>query len=86
MSIDLIADGPTQVLKLEDYNQSRSVYRDVRRGSMADTFEVVNIDSEIEFSLSLDFAGIGISVINQQAAVSSALTCTHTEPNNESYA
>ncbi|RKP24242.1 hypothetical protein SYNPS1DRAFT_17479 [Syncephalis pseudoplumigaleata] len=66
MAIDVYADGLTQVLHLSEFNPIKSIYRRARQGSIADSFEVANIDSAPNLSVKLRLAGVGVSVINSQ--------------------
>ncbi|EXX73461.1 Vps13p [Rhizophagus irregularis DAOM 197198w] len=76
ISIEVAADGPTQVLLLSNYNQSESIFRprapsissvskdDSNAGREA--FEVIDVDSVTTLSFQIRLEGIGISVINKR--------------------
>ncbi|KAF9963917.1 hypothetical protein BGZ65_006327 [Modicella reniformis] len=81
MSIDVIAEGPTQVLVLSDYDSKRSLFKqrsgDEDRGPIKDQkeqskdharegFEVIDVDAVVTFSFQLHLECIGISVLNQR--------------------
>ncbi|KAL1915167.1 uncharacterized protein VTP21DRAFT_7648 [Calcarisporiella thermophila] len=81
LAMDVIAEGPTQVLKLSNYTASASLYRPKLSSSFSsmsisgssshsrehlrDAFEVVSIDSVTNFRVLVKLAGIGISLINK---------------------
>ncbi|KAK9722186.1 Vacuolar protein sorting-associated protein 13 [Basidiobolus ranarum] len=77
MSIDVVADGPTVILKLLPYNRSKSIFRPSKRShshSRKDKnstlksveFEVVMVDTKNNFLLEIKLKGIGISLINRR--------------------
>lgn len=80
LSIDIVADDSALVLRLTDFDLSKSLYRPKssgtstlastsREGSMRDAFETVNVQHIINYVLELNLAGIGISVINRNVQV-----------------
>ncbi|RUP47466.1 hypothetical protein BC936DRAFT_145703 [Jimgerdemannia flammicorona] len=72
LAIDVIAEGPTQVLKLLNYKQSESMFRprtstsSLKEGSIRDGFETIDVESVINFTFEIKLAGIGVSVINRR--------------------
>lgn len=77
MSLDVRADGPTQILKITNYNQASSVYRPRHRasvsitrqdtfGSSQDAFEAVTDEIPPTFMFTLDLEGIGLSLMNRK--------------------
>lgn len=75
MSIDVVAEGPTQVLKLSNFKQSESMFRprsasisstSSRESSTRDGFEVIDVHSVINFIFEIKLAGIGISIVNKR--------------------
>ena len=72
IEVNIVADGPTQTLVLSNYKESKSLYRQKTwastnsQTSVAQSFEVKNIDSEVNFKAQLRLAGIGISLINSK--------------------
>lgn len=80
MSIDVVARGPMQVLRLSDYDQSSSMFKlkssaasskgsTVVAESLRDTFEEVEVEHVINYTVQVKFHGIGISIINQRLQV-----------------
>jgi vacuolar protein sorting-associated protein 13A/C len=74
MSIDVIAQGSTQVLRLSTYNQSQSIYRPQQHvassassvaSSAREGFETVDVQHIVNFTFSIKLAGIGVSVVNK---------------------
>jgi vacuolar protein sorting-associated protein 13A/C len=72
MSIDIIAQGSTQVLRLSTYNQSQSIYRPQPSSSSSSVassaregFETVDIQHIVNFTFTIKLAGIGVSVVNK---------------------
>jgi len=72
MSIDIIVQGSTQVLRLSTYNQSQSIYRPQPSSSSASVassaregFETVDIQHIVNFTFSIKLTGIGISFVNK---------------------
>ena len=69
IDLNIIANGPTQTLVLSNFQPSQSLYRQktgaTSQSSVATTFEVKDISSEVSFKTQLRLAGIGISLINQ---------------------
>lgn len=81
LSIDVIADDSALVLRLTDFDLSKSLYRPKssgtstlastsREGSVRDAFETVTIQHVVNYVLELNLAGFGISLINRHAQVS----------------
>lgn len=78
MSLDVRADGRKQVLRLTNYNPDRSLYKPrtqrsldsaTRRdtiSSSAEAFEAVTEDVVPSLTFKIEFAGIGISLINRR--------------------
>ncbi|KAJ1978459.1 Vacuolar protein sorting-associated protein 13 [Dimargaris xerosporica] len=68
VSLDVVADRATQVLRITPYNQSKSLFRPRvhRRDSMREAFEVVDTKNVTNLTFRLRLAGIGISIINAQ--------------------
>ena len=77
MSLDVRADGQTQILKITNYNQASSVYRPRHRasvsitrqdtlGSSQDAFEAVTEEIPPTLMFTLDFEGIGLSLMNRK--------------------
>lgn len=78
LSIDVIADDSALVLRLTDFDLSKSLYRPKssgtstlastsREGSVRDAFETVNIQHVVNYVMELNLAGFGISLINRHA-------------------
>lgn len=74
--MDVRADGHKQVLRVTNYNVDRSVYKPRRRGtgglarsdtaiSSAEAFEAVTEEVLPTFTFDVDFAGIGLSLVNR---------------------
>lgn len=80
VSTDIQADGASQLLVISPYNEETSVYKPTRRGasgiprtdssdSLATTsFETVSVNEQPSLSVSVEFEGIGISVITKTPA------------------
>lgn len=70
INIDVIADGPTQVLKLSNYKPSTSLYKPKNNTSStnlsSEAFEVADLDSDITFKFSVNLEGFGISLITKR--------------------
>ena len=71
IDINIVADGPTQVLVLSNYKPSKSLYRQKTGFSTSSQtslssqgFETKQVESEITFKAQLRLAGIGISLVN----------------------
>ncbi|CAO3621876.1 unnamed protein product [Mucor fragilis] len=78
LSIDVVADDSALVLRLTDFDLSKSLYRPKssgtstlastsREGSVRDAFETVTIQHVVNYTMELDLAGFGISLINRHA-------------------
>lgn len=69
IDFNIAAEGPTQTLILSNYTQSKSLYKqksaEASQGSIATSFEVKDVESEVTFKAQLGLAGIGISLINK---------------------
>ncbi|KAH8555467.1 hypothetical protein BGW37DRAFT_419803 [Umbelopsis sp. PMI_123] len=75
MSIDIIAQGSTQILRLSTYNQSQSIYRPQPSSSSSSSsvasstregFETVDVEHIVNFIFNIKLAGIGVSVVNKR--------------------
>ena len=72
IDVNIVADGPTQTLVLSNYKESKSLYRQKTgastssQTSVAQSFEVKEIDSEVNFKAQLRLAGFGISLVNSK--------------------
>jgi len=72
IDVNIVADGPTQTLVLSNYKESKSLYRQKTgastssQTSVAQTFEVKEIDSEVNFKAQLRLAGFGVSLVNSK--------------------
>ncbi|CED84268.1 Vacuolar protein sorting-associated protein [Phaffia rhodozyma] len=72
-SIDVRADGPTQVLIISKYEQERSAFKPAGRGTLSRSntldstvaFEAISIDTSVTMTINVDFEGIGISILNK---------------------
>ncbi|KAL1920744.1 uncharacterized protein VTP21DRAFT_11379 [Calcarisporiella thermophila] len=75
LSIDVAADGPTQVLRLSNYSPQSSLYRPKAHGSLyslssrdtssREQFEVVNVNSVVNLNVKIHFTGVGFSIVNK---------------------
>ncbi|KAI9287283.1 vacuolar protein sorting-associated protein vps13 [Umbelopsis sp. AD052] len=72
MSLDIIAQGSTQILRLSTYNQSQSIYRPQTSSSSASVassaregFETVDVEHIVNFIFNIKLAGIGVSIVNK---------------------
>ncbi|KAF0534769.1 vacuolar protein sorting-associated protein 13 [Gigaspora margarita] len=71
LAIEVVADGPTQVLLLSNYNQSESLYRPkapsvTSSNTDNSAFEVIDVDMVITLTFQIRLEGIGISVVNKR--------------------
>nr|CAG8504476.1 8535_t:CDS:10 [Entrophospora candida]CAG8514013.1 6898_t:CDS:10 [Entrophospora candida] len=76
LAIEVVADGPTQVLLLTNYKQSESIFRPRAPSITSNTnneptsnreaFEVIDVDSVTTISFQIRLVGIGISIINKR--------------------
>ena len=72
VDVNIVADGPTQTLVLSNFKESKSLYRQKTgasvssQTSVAQSFEVKEIDSEVTFKAQLRLAGFGISLVNSK--------------------
>lgn len=77
VSLDVRADGQTQILKITNYNQALSVYRPRRGASVSiarqdtlssnqDAFEAVTEEIPPTLVFTLDLEGIGLSFMNRK--------------------
>lgn len=69
IDINIVANGPTQMLVLSNFKPSKSMYRQQRgqssQASLGAGFEVKELNSEVNFKAQLRLGGIGISLVNQ---------------------
>ncbi|KAL8804321.1 MAG: hypothetical protein Q9223_005969 [Gallowayella weberi] len=69
IDVNIAADGPTQTLVLSNYKPSKSLYKQKTgqnsQGSVATSFEVKELESEVTFKAQLRLAGIGVSLVNK---------------------
>ncbi|KAL8904643.1 MAG: hypothetical protein Q9207_003131 [Kuettlingeria erythrocarpa] len=69
IDVNIAADGPTQTLVLSNYKPSKSLYKQKSsqnsQGSVATSFEVKELESDVTFKAQLRLAGIGISLVNK---------------------
>ncbi|KAI8968041.1 hypothetical protein BDF20DRAFT_917267 [Mycotypha africana] len=77
LSIDIVAEDTALVLCLTDFDSSKSLYqpRSLRapslssssqEGSVRDTFETLHLEHVINFSVEVNFAGLGLSIVNRK--------------------
>jgi vacuolar protein sorting-associated protein 13A/C len=76
VSLDVRADGQTQILKITNYNQASSVYRPRHRASSItrqdtlsssqDAFEAITEEVPPTLMFTLDLEGIGLSLMNRK--------------------
>nr|XP_018267277.1 vacuolar protein sorting-associated protein vps13 [Kwoniella dejecticola CBS 10117]OBR89435.1 vacuolar protein sorting-associated protein vps13 [Kwoniella dejecticola CBS 10117] len=80
LSVDVQADGGSQLLTLSLYNEETSVYKPTKRGtggirrtdstdtlsSAAGSYETVSVNEKASLNISVEFEGIGISVITKR--------------------
>ncbi len=78
LSLDVRADGNKQVLSITNYNADVSLYKPRQRSmsltsarqdtisSSGDGFEVVNATVQPTLTFSIEFSGIGISLVNRR--------------------
>ncbi|CAG8516340.1 7059_t:CDS:10 [Ambispora leptoticha] len=76
IAIEVVADGPTQVVYLSNYKQSESIFRPLLLSSKASTktdtsskedgFEAIAVDSVNTLLFQVKLEGIGISIINKR--------------------
>lgn len=77
VSLDVRADGLKQVLRITNYNPERSLYKPKRASSMpltrqdsisasTEAFDAVTEDVPPSLAFTVDFAGIGISLVNKK--------------------
>ncbi|KAJ7254114.1 hypothetical protein B0H12DRAFT_1202424 [Mycena haematopus] len=77
VSLDVRADGQTQVLRITNYNPERSLYKPKRASSMplsrqdsvsasTEAFDAVTEEVPPSLAFTVDFAGIGISLVNKK--------------------
>jgi vacuolar protein sorting-associated protein 13A/C len=80
LSIDVVARGPMQILRLSDYDQSSSMFKlkssaasamgsTIVDESVRETFEEVDVEHVINYTISVNLHGIGVSIINQRLQV-----------------
>ncbi|CAG8518582.1 8655_t:CDS:10 [Ambispora gerdemannii] len=74
LSIEVVADGPTQVVYLTNYKQSESIFRPLRSSmstksdtsTKEDGFEEIDVDTVTTLIFQVKLEGIGISIINKR--------------------
>ncbi|CAK5280530.1 unnamed protein product [Mycena citricolor] len=77
VSLDVRADGPRQVLRITNYNPEVSLYKPKRANSTplqrqdtisgsTEAFDAITEEAPPSFAFTVDFAGIGISLINKK--------------------
>ncbi|KAG9302115.1 hypothetical protein G9A89_020549 [Geosiphon pyriformis] len=75
MAIEVVADGPTQVVYLSNYKPAESIFRPLAPSitssiksdiTREDGFEAIDIDSVTTISVHIKLEGIGISIINKR--------------------
>ena len=77
VSLDVRADGHKQVLRVTNYNAEQSLYKPKRADtsglarsdttiSSAEAFEAVTEEILPTFTFDVDFAGIGVSLVNRR--------------------
>jgi vacuolar protein sorting-associated protein 13A/C len=77
VSLDVRADGHKQVLRVTNYNPEQSLYKPKRTDtsglarsdtaiSSAEAFEAVTEEILPTFTFDVDFAGIGVSLVNRR--------------------
>jgi len=78
VSLDVKADGHKQILRITNYNPNRSLYRPRRSNSSlstarqdtftsaADAFEAISEEVNPTYVISVDLAGVGVSLINKK--------------------
>lgn len=80
LSIDIMAVDSALVLRLTDFDLSKSLYRPKSsgtstlastsgEGSVRDAFETVNVQHVTNYVMEINLAGLGVSVINRNAQV-----------------
>ena len=79
VSLDIQADGGSQLLVISPYNEENSVYKPARRNASstmrrsesmdsitASSFETVTVNEKASISLNIDLEGIGVSIITKR--------------------
>ncbi|KAF1812213.1 vacuolar protein sorting-associated protein 13 [Eremomyces bilateralis CBS 781.70] len=69
IDLNIVAEGPTQSLLLSNYKPSKSLYRqhsNAASQSGSTGFEVKDVDTDVNFTAQIRFAGLGVSLINSQ--------------------
>ncbi|OJJ49438.1 hypothetical protein ASPZODRAFT_129900 [Penicilliopsis zonata CBS 506.65] len=70
IDINIVADGPTQMLVLSNFKASKSIYKQQKahtsQASVNTGFEVKDLNSDVTFKAQLRLGGIGISLVNQK--------------------
>ncbi|KAG0003109.1 hypothetical protein BGZ80_007728 [Entomortierella chlamydospora] len=79
LSIDVVAEGPTHVLVLADYDSKQSIFKqrsssrllegddtESTKEMTKEGFEVIDVDAVVTFSFQIRLECIGISVLNQR--------------------
>ena len=68
LELNITADGPTQTLKISNFKQSKSLYRQRSAAASQSTqsgFEIKEQDTEVTLAARVHFAGVGISLVNR---------------------
>jgi vacuolar protein sorting-associated protein 13A/C len=68
IELNIAAEGPTQTLKISNFKQSQSLYRQKTASTQSTQsgFEIKDQDTEVTLAARIAFAGVGISLINSQ--------------------
>jgi vacuolar protein sorting-associated protein 13A/C len=78
VSLDVRADGQTQILRITNYNSQRSLYKPRHRASTmaisrqdtisstVEAFEAVPEEVSPNYTLVVDLAGVGVSLVNKK--------------------
>lgn len=73
VDLNVVADGPTQTLVMSDYDPSMSLYKmntqmtsSQTSVSHTDNFSIQENEGEIQYSVTVRFEGIGVSLINRR--------------------
>ena len=69
IELNIVADGPTQTLRISTFKQSLSLYRQKTMTASQSTqsgFEIKDMDTDVTLTARLRFAGIGLSLVNSQ--------------------
>jgi vacuolar protein sorting-associated protein 13A/C len=68
LELNIAAEGPKQILTIKNFRQDRSLYRQKTAASTSahSGFEIKDVDSQVTLTAKLHFAGVGLSLVNQQ--------------------